>query len=178
MSQSFYQTPKSILQLPISSDAKLLMIELLDKFKLSLLPQNKKNFTDKDGTPFVRVARQTMTKWIGRSLPSVRKAINELVNVGVIVQKRLGLTKCNLYYLAGDLLEWVKNLVFSTERNNSLPSDAKQIPANNNNPTKNYSKSYGKQNEKKNYGKKGVLAQQYSQRHYDPSFFESMIEKI
>lgn len=144
MTQAYYQFPKSVMKLNLSSDAKIILMELIDKHKLSSLPANAKNFTDENGVPFVRVSRATMATWIGRSLVTVRKSINELIKAGLLLQKRLGLTKCNLYYLSTSLRDWLKTLALSTDRKPSAPQGTNQSPSNNNNSLKIDSMGHGR----------------------------------
>lgn len=141
MTQAYYQVPKNILSLPLSSDAKLLLIELLDKTKLSMLPANRKGFQDEQGRPFVRMAQATMSKLLGRSAKTVRKALRQLIDAKLIIQRRLGLGKANIYYVAQNLLDAI--LPYSlTERERSFPTERNHRPTNKNNPSKYNSSGY------------------------------------
>lgn len=167
---AFYQFPKELFKKPLTCEAKIILIELIDKVKLSSRPENKKAFSS-NGEPFARVSRQTIAGWISKSLPTVRKAINELVAAGLIIQKRLGLTKCNIYFLA----ESVKRLVFSTERKASCLPDKNQIPANKNNPKNNNFTSLTPPPRTQKPSKRLLNAQNYEQRVYTRDQLMSLV---
>lgn len=174
MKQPFYQTPKHILQMALSSDAKLLLIELLDKVKLSMRPENQRNFTDKAGRPFVRMAQSTMCTLLRRSAKTVRKSLNELISAGLLLKKRIGLGCCNIYYLSESLLDSIS----PTERELSPASDRYAGFSNNNNPKKNHTKDYvHKQKQLKNERKR-VYAHQYTQNEYTREELSHLIEVI
>lgn len=175
--QAYYQVPKEIFKMDLSSDAKLLLMEMLDKLKLSMRPENKKNFTDKAGVPFIRLAQETMGSFLHRSLKTVRKAISELIRAGLVIQRRVGLGCCNIYYLA----EVLRNLVSPTEREHATVQERKAAPLNNNNFKKHEYRGYDTQKREmqKKYGKYGNLnAHQYTQREYTREQLESLVDQI
>lgn len=202
MTQAFYQVPKSVMKMNLTSDAKVLLVELLDKVKLSMLPQNKKNFQEKDGTPFVRMSQAKMSEFLGKSAKTVRKAIRQLIEAKLIVQKRIGLGCCNIYYVAENLIK----LVFPTEREGSTQPERHPSPPINNNPKKNETIGYiGQQNKKKKqeytrneekaykdsagqtyyideHGQKYCKGtgnfSSYKQRYYEPGFLNSLVSDI
>lgn len=182
MAMAFYATPKTVLgDKKLTPEARLLFAELLDKMKLSMKPENRKGFTDKEGRPFVRMAQQTMACFLGKSLPTVRKALKELAAAGLIAVRRVGLTCCNIYYIAQALMD----AYFSTEGKDSCEPDRKDAPRNKNEPSNTDKKSFykdakGKKEELRGkYGPYGHLtAQQYTQREYTREELNQLIEVI
>lgn len=65
-----------------------------DRYRLSL----KNNWRDKVGI-FIKMTRQYICAMLKRSEPTVRKIIGELKRVGLIIEKRMGLTQANKIYV-------------------------------------------------------------------------------
>lgn len=102
---AFYQLPKSLFEAEqyqgLSNDAKLLYSLMRDRYRLSVM----NNWQDALGV-FIKMARKTICDLLKRSEPTVRKIIAELIQVGLIIEKRMGLTQCNRIYV--QLLEGEK----------------------------------------------------------------------
>ena len=120
----------------LSTNAKYLYGKMRDTLKLSI----KNNWQDENGF-FIRMTRLKMAALLKCSLPTVRKIIKELIGVGLLLEKREGLTKSNRLYvqlLPGEnemefhcrvkkALPPTKKPDFSTDRNVVSPNQRKPI---------------------------------------------------
>jgi len=94
----FYQMPKVLIEESkfnmLSVEARFLYMLFLDLMQLS-----KKNcWRDPDGI-YIYYSQARMAVEIHRSLPTVRKRLKELIDIGLIVRKRRGLTLCDKIYV-------------------------------------------------------------------------------
>lgn len=109
--------PKAINQDPryqsLNSDAKILYMAFLDRFKLSL--KNGKDWLDKSGKTYIVFTRSEMCRLLRKSEPYIRKLVRALVNCGLISEKRQGLTKPNLIY---------PNVLETSNRSEAKPDSA------------------------------------------------------
>jgi hypothetical protein len=78
----------------LSNDAKILYSAMRDRDNLS-----KKNKWEDENGRFILMPRTTMSDLLNRSLPTIRRVVRELTVVGLLVEKRTGLTKCNHLYI-------------------------------------------------------------------------------
>lgn len=99
---SYFRIPKIFVQIPrftaLSSDSKLLFGLLLDR--LSLSSQN--GWKDKNGDVFLYFTIETGCEYLGKSRPTVMKALAELDSpkgVGLIVRKKQGQGKPDKIYI-------------------------------------------------------------------------------
>lgn len=94
----FYQTPKFLFEgefKALSSDAKLLYALLKDKHELSLM----NNWRNEKGEIYLIYTRENMAEMLGCSQPTLRKAITQLIDKGLMEEERQGVNKPNLIYL-------------------------------------------------------------------------------
>lgn len=105
--QAYFTVPKLLVKHPafktLSVEAKFLYAYFRDTHKLSVLNEWK----DEAGT-YIKLARQSIATLVGKSLPTVRRIIAELILAGLIRERRMGLTQCNRIYvqpLPGETLD-------------------------------------------------------------------------
>jgi hypothetical protein len=104
----------------LSNDAKILYTAMRDRDDLS----KQNDWKDENGR-FILMSRKTMAEFLNRSLPTIRKIIRELVVVGLLTEKRRGLTQCNHIYVQPMKQENEKNL--PPERKTIFPSEGKDV---------------------------------------------------
>ena len=117
----------------LSVEAKYAYGLMRDRFQLSL----KNNFTDAVGT-FIYMSRNTLADFLKKSLPTVRKIVRELIGVGLIIEKRIGLTQCNKIYVQlldgeyeNSFVSSEKVPVESTKKPDSVPDRKDFAPSKN-----------------------------------------------
>ena len=119
---AFYQLPKSLFAEEkyqgLSNDAKLLYTMMRDRYRLSI--QN--NWKDTLGV-YIRMTRKAICDLLKRSEPTVRKIIAELREIGLIIEKRVGLTQCNKIYV--QLFEGESESTFHSTKKVSADSATK-----------------------------------------------------
>ncbi len=94
----FYQMPKFLFEgdlKKLSINAKVLYSLLRDRHDLSL----KNGWADDNGEAYVIYSRESMGDLLGCSQPTVRKAIKQLEEHGLIREKRQGLNKPNIIFI-------------------------------------------------------------------------------
>jgi hypothetical protein len=140
------------------------------------------------------MARKSIADFLKKSLPTVRKIIAELKSVGLLKEKRTGLTKCNKIYvqlLPGESEIYAQSVNESDIASAKKPDfslEGKPFASNNGN-SKNINKngyvtedkkekSTGWRHEKPPKQQKGVLAQQYEQREYTREFLYGLFDVI
>lgn len=79
----------------VNSDAKIVYALLKDRYQISAY----KKFTNKQGDIVVIYPREKIAEKLNISIPTVRKAIKKLSDMGLIEEERQGLNKPNLIYL-------------------------------------------------------------------------------
>ena len=147
-----------------------------DRFRLSI----KNDWRDAMGV-FIKMARKTICDLLKRSEPTVRKIIAELIGVGLIIEKRVGLTQCNKIYVQP--LEGESESVFqsstkgtadSAKKADSVP-DRKPFASNKNNHRQiQFRKLTSKPDFPQNgdiweeNGQKYTFHHGYTQRYYEP----------
>lgn len=96
--QPYIALPKALLRdeqyQGMSTDARFLYAYMRDVLRLSM--QN--GWQDERGY-YIKLSRATIGKLLKRSLPTVRKIIGELTALGLVVDRRMGLTRCNRLYV-------------------------------------------------------------------------------
>ncbi|MDL2319311.1 replication initiator protein A [Eubacteriales bacterium OttesenSCG-928-A19] len=78
----------------LSVAAKYLYARMRDTLKLSVM----NGWKDKLGY-YIKMTRERMARLLNMSLPTVRKILRELKAVGLIIDIRMGLTRCNRIYV-------------------------------------------------------------------------------
>lgn len=78
----------------LSVEARYLYAHMRDTMKLSLM----NNWRDRLGV-YIKMSRERMAALLGKSLPTVRKVLSELKKAGLIIDIRMGLTRCNRIYV-------------------------------------------------------------------------------
>ena len=166
----------------LPSDAILLYSALQDRVKLSM--KNKGQWINKKGEAFIYYTRKAMCQLLKKSEPYIRKMVDALKAVGLIKEKRQGLTKPNIIYVSV-LVETEKQ---SKENRASAP-ERNEVSPNNPYPNKPYKKTFSKGKQESPYGcRDGEMWQEngqmmifqhgYSQRHYTREELNSLIEVI
>lgn len=135
MIQAYFTVPKALEKghfADLSVEARYLYGRMRDTLKLSI----ENGWKDEFGY-YIKMARETMGEILKRCLPKVRKIINELKEAGLIIDRRMGLTKCNRIYiklLDGETIEDLQtrgkqgaqskeNLGFKPDRNGFSPNN-------------------------------------------------------
>ena len=125
---AFYQLPKSLFAnekyRELTIEAKLLYAIMRDRFRLSI--QNQDKWNDALGI-YIKMARKTMCDLLQRSEPTIRKIVAELVSVGLISERRMGLTQCNRIYVQG--MEGESETVLRSGAKDSNQSETKPASA-------------------------------------------------
>jgi len=138
VSQSaFYQLPKPLFEQEqyqgLSIEAKLLYSAMRDRYRLSII----NNWQDGAGY-FIRMTRQFICNFLKRSEPTVRKIIGELIDIGLIFERRMGLTQSNKIYvqlLDGESISAFQSREksgYQTGKKPGFTPDRKQLSPNNN----------------------------------------------
>lgn len=101
LSNKFYQIPQelfvsSLYKDKLNSDSKILYAFLLDRLSLS----SKNNWIDEQKNIYLIFTRQEVQEKLGLSEKTATKAFKQLINVNLIAEKRQGLGKPNLIYVA------------------------------------------------------------------------------
>ena len=100
--EPFYQVPKSLFRLwrdgVINSTAFSIYMLMLDRYKVSCLEENKKNFTDENGEIFFVYAYNSLAEDLKISKT---KGIQDLESLGLIKSKKVH-GKATIYYLASN----------------------------------------------------------------------------
>lgn len=99
MEEQFMQFPKWLMNderfSDISNDAKILYTLLKDRHRLSL----KNHWIDSDGNVFLICRRQTMEQLLHKSNKTTLKIFQELLDCGLVSEKKNGKNKPNYIYL-------------------------------------------------------------------------------
>ena len=101
LSHKYYQIPQELFESSLykdnlNSDSKILYAFLLDRLSLS----NRNHWVDSNNRIFLIFTRQEVQRKLGLSEKTVTKAFKQLSDVKLIEEKRQGLGKPNLIYVA------------------------------------------------------------------------------
>lgn len=101
LSNKFYQIPQelfvsSLYKDKLNSDSKILYAFLLDRLSLS----SKNHWIDEHKNIYLIFTRQEVQNKLGLSEKTATKAFKQLIDVNLIAEKRQGLGKPNLIYVA------------------------------------------------------------------------------
>ena len=137
--EPFYQVPKSLFRLwrdgVINSTAFSIYMLMLDRYKVSCLEENKKNFTDENGKIFFVYAYNSLAEDLKISKRNgITKAIQDLESLGLIKSKKVH-GKATMYYLASNPKDTTTSNPKDTPTSN--PKDTLIIINNKNNINKN-----------------------------------------
>ena len=91
----YFQFPKFLLKLRISQTAKFLYMILYDRARIS----RKNNWIDKYGNVYLIFPIEELSIQIGKCKSSVKTALKELDDVGLLVRKSGGFSKPNHLYV-------------------------------------------------------------------------------
>ena len=96
----YYQVPKELFtnlryKTTLNNDAKMLYAILLDRMELS----RTNGWVEDDGTIYLIFKREELSDILGLCETTVWRAMKQLKAVGLIGEKRQGLTKPNLIYI-------------------------------------------------------------------------------
>ena len=94
---AYAQLPKTLIDAPISNDAKLLFTLLNDRFRLSL----KTDFTDDDGYPYCSYSNREVCKKLNCAHGKATGLLRELEQAGLIYRIRTGRGKPDRIYVGG-----------------------------------------------------------------------------
>ncbi|WIV11104.1 replication initiator protein A [Proteiniborus sp. MB09-C3] len=100
----FYQMPKFLLEgefKGLSNDARVLYSLLRDRHELSL----SNNWINENDEVYLIFTREDMAKLLGCSQPTLRKAIKQLIEIGLMEEERQGLNKPNIIFLTAVSIE-------------------------------------------------------------------------
>lgn len=92
---SFFQYPKFLLKLPISQTGKITYMLLYDRARLS----QKNNWMDEKGRIFVIFPVKELAKKLEKSETTVKTALNELDEAGLLQRRSGGFSKPNHIFL-------------------------------------------------------------------------------
>ena len=91
----YFQFPKFLLKLRISQTAKFLYMILYDRARIS----RKNNWIDKYGNVYLIFPIEELSVQIGKCKSSVKTALKELDDVGLVFRKSGGFSKPNHLYV-------------------------------------------------------------------------------
>lgn len=100
----YYQMPKFLFEgefKGMSNDGRVLYSLLKDRHELSL----KNGWINCRGEVYLIYAREEMAEMLGCSLPTARKAVKKLIEMGLIEEERGGFNKPNLIYLNAVIID-------------------------------------------------------------------------
>jgi len=128
-SNRFYQLPKFLFEAEfknLSNDAKVLYALLRDRHELSL--QN--NWINEKNEVYLIYTREEMANMLGITMPTLRKAIKELKDFGLMEEERIGLNRANRIYLTSvDLENGGQKNFFTPEGKNFSVRTEKNFPS-------------------------------------------------
>ena len=91
----YYQFPKFLLELPISQNARIIYMLLYDWARIS----RKNNWTDECGRVYVVFPIEELSQKTGKCKSSVKKALKELDDTGLLIRKFSGFSKPRHMYV-------------------------------------------------------------------------------
>lgn len=152
--EQFWQLEPTLIQ-RAGATAAIVYAALKSRFNLSLQAKNMRIFRDSRGV-FCNFSRQELCKLIGKSKPTITKAMQKLKELGLIVEKRLGLGHVNRIYLTQlqpNAQQQAEVKQSNTASKTAKPAEAKQDAHGYNRPYKIDNTSYTRSNApKKRWG--------------------------
>lgn len=137
LNSSFYKMPKFLFKdefKKLSSDAKILYTLLNDRHTLSI----DNGWINENNQVYLIYTREAMADMLGCSLPTVRKAIKQLIEFKLIEEERQGLNKPNLIFLCYAMVESTRTeKSFHSGQKETFTQDSKKLSGSktNNNKT-------------------------------------------
>ena len=132
--------PKFLLKLNISETAKLVYMLLLDRARLSM---KNRDWQDESGRVFVLYTIPNLAKDIGKGETTVKKALNQLAQQGLILKQSLGPGQPNKIYvkIPAEISPTGQTEKCLTGRAFFDPKTGRKVPSNNNKRNK-YIRNY------------------------------------
>ena len=98
----YYQFPKFLLELQLSQNARIIYMLLYDRARIS----RKNNWTDEDGRVYAIFPIEELSQKTGKCKSSVKKALKELDDAGLLIRKFGGFSKPrHMYVMISDNLK-------------------------------------------------------------------------
>ena len=91
----YYQFPKFLLELPLSQNARIIYMLLYDRARIS----RKNNWADEDGRVYAVFPIEELSQKTGKCKSSVKKALKELDDAGLLIRKFGGFSKPRHMYV-------------------------------------------------------------------------------
>lgn len=91
----YYQFPKFLLELPLSQNARIIYMLLYDRARIS----RKNNWTDEYGRVYAVFPIEELSQKTGKCKSSVKKALKELDDIGLLIRKFGGFSKPRHMYV-------------------------------------------------------------------------------
>ena len=91
----YYQFPKFLLELPLSQNARIIYMLLYDRARIS----RKNNWTDEYGRVYAVFPIEELSQKTGKCKSSVKKALKELDEIGLLIRKFGGFSKPRHMYV-------------------------------------------------------------------------------
>lgn len=92
---SYYQFPKFLLELPLSQNARIVYLLLYDRARIS----RKNKWADEKGRVFVVFPLDELSQKAGKCKSSVKKALKELDEAGLLIRKSGGFSRPRHMYV-------------------------------------------------------------------------------
>ena len=133
--ERYFKIPYRLIEDDYFSDLDPLavMVYGILTYRISLSRKNKQHFTDKDGYLYVVATNEEIGKWIKKSEPVVIKLKRQLIEHGLLKEKRQGVRLANLLYpqkirTKETLVQELKNIKGRTKE--TLVQELKNIKSN------------------------------------------------
>lgn len=98
----YYQFPKFLLELPLSQNARIIYMLLYDRARIS----RKNNWADEDGRVYAVFPIEELSQETGKCKSSIKKALKELDDAGLLIRKFGGFSKPrHMYVMIPDKVE-------------------------------------------------------------------------
>lgn len=95
LQMQYYQFPKFLLELQLSQNARIIYMLLYDRARIS----RKNNWTDECGRVYVVFPIEELSQKTGKCKSSVKKALKELDDAGLLIRKFGGFSKPRHMYV-------------------------------------------------------------------------------
>ena len=108
----YYQFPKFLLELQLSQNARIIYMLLYDRARIS----RKNNWTDEDGRVYAIFPIEELSQKTGKCKSSVKKALKELDDAGLLIRKFGGFSKPrHMYVMIPDKVEISRKAQLQTD---------------------------------------------------------------
>ncbi len=92
---NYYQFPNFLIRLPVSQTAKLTYMVLYDRARLS----QKNDWIDEEGCVYTVYPIADLARVLERSQSTIKSALKELDEAGLLIRKSGGFSKANILYV-------------------------------------------------------------------------------